>query len=82
MVVGVVSSIVDTAREIGQSVTRVGLGVVGGGRVLTLRPGTVLARGARSGSSRQGHPVNGFVLLSGLHQVSEEIVVREMCFVN
>ena len=85
VVLGVVSSIVDTARQISQGVARVGvvaLVVVGGGRVLTLRPGTVLARGARSGSSRQGHPVNGFVLLSGLHQVSEEIVVRKMCFVN
>ena len=79
---GVVSSIVDTARQIGQCVTRVGVVAVGGGRVLALRPRTVLPGGAGSGSSRQSHPVNGFVLLSGLHQVSEEIVVRKMGFIN
>ena len=83
MVLGVVSSIVDTAGQIGQGVTRVGVvGVVGGRRVLTLRPRAVLPGGAGSGSSRQSHPVNGFVLLCGLHQVSEEIVVRKMGFVN
>ena len=82
MVVGVVSSIVDTAREIGQSVTRVGLRVVGGGRVLSLRPGAVLSGGARSRSSCHRHPIYGLVLLGGLHQVPEQIVVRKMCFIN
>ena len=82
MVLSVVGSIVDTAREIGQGVARVRVVAVGGGRVLTLRPGAVLPRGAGSGSPRQSHPVNGLVLLGRLHQVSEEVVVRKMGFVN
>ena len=83
VVLGVVSSIVDTAGQIGQSVTGVRVVAIGRGRVLALRPGAVLPGGARSGSPRhRSHPVNGFVLLSGLHQVSEEIVVRKMGFIN
>ena len=82
MVLGVVGPVVDTAGQIGESVPGVGVGVVGGRRVLTLRPGTVLPGGARGPSSTHHHPVNGLVLLGGLHQVSEEVVVREMGLVN
>ena len=82
MVLGVVSSVVDTAGQIGQGVPRVGVVAVCWGRVLTLRPRAVLSGGAGSGSACQSHPVYGLVLLSRLHQVSEEIVVREMCFID
>ena len=82
VVLGVVSSVVDTAREIGQGVARVRVVAVGRGRVLTLRPGAVLPRGAGGGSPRQSHPVDGLVLLGRLHQVSEQIVVRKVGLVN
>ena len=90
LLLAIVGSMVDTARHVGQSVAVVSLLMgllVGGGRVLTLRPWTVLTRGSRSGNTsgssttHGSHPVH-VVLLGRVHQVSEQIIIRKVGVIN
>ena len=88
VVLVIVGSMVNTARQIGQGVAIVGVVVVmvvGGRRVLPLGAGTVLAGGARGAGARAAAhhgAVHGLVLLGGVHEVTEQVVVRKVSLVN
>ena len=88
VVLVIVGSMMNTARQIGQGVAIVGVVVVmvvGGRRVLTRGAGTVLARGARgagAGAAAHHGAVHGLVLLGGVHEVTEQVVVRKVSLVN
>ena len=82
----IVSSMMHTAWQIGQSVAIMGgvvVMIVGGRRVLTLGAWTVLTRGARSAGAATHHAaIHCFVLLGGVHEVTKQIVIRKVSLVN
>ena len=83
LVLIVVSSMMNTARKVGQGVAVVVVMVVGRRRILTLGARTVLTRGSRSRASTHHSisgscSVHGVILLSSVHQITKQVVIREV----
>merc|ERR1719300_1351039 len=88
VVVIVVGSMMNTSRNISKRVSIVGIVIImiSWRTILPLRSGAILTRGTRGGHtspiSTHSHPIHSIIFLGCVHQVTKELVIREMCFIN